>query len=237
MQQPGSETLSTEDTSQEVTLTSDQYATLEQTISFDTLSATFSRELADGPSPSDLPDGQTPDLFGQVAAPANRSARPESGLALPTNGISGRYGSISSASAALQSSLASRLRQRSSTTGLTPFLTIWRAKATPWRRPYCQLALSGHRTSESGYGSLPTPATREWKDNSQAHILARLDRGDGVAKKICALSETLRSSKQIVGLNPSFAGWMMGYPPQWDACAPSAMRLSRKSRQNSSAPT
>ena len=32
-------------------------------------------------------------------------------------------------------------------------------------------------------------------------------------------------------LNPQFVCWLMGFPPEWDACAPTAMPSSRKSRQ------
>lgn len=32
-------------------------------------------------------------------------------------------------------------------------------------------------------------------------------------------------------LNPAFVFWLMGFPPEWDACAPEAMPSSRKSRQ------
>jgi hypothetical protein len=31
-------------------------------------------------------------------------------------------------------------------------------------------------------------------------------------------------------LDPAFVCWLMGFPPEWDACAPTAMPSSRKSR-------
>lgn len=37
-------------------------------------------------------------------------------------------------------------------------------------------------------------------------------------------------------LNPEFVSWLMGFPPEWVNCAPSAMPSSRKSRPKSSAP-
>nr|WP_246675760.1 DNA cytosine methyltransferase [Mesorhizobium sp. B2-1-2] len=41
---------------------------------------------------------------------------------------------------------------------------------------------------------------------------------------------------ELGALNPEFACWLMGLPPEWDACAPTATRSSAKPQRHSSKP-
>lgn len=68
----------------------------------------------------------------------------------------GPNGSASSKSAALQSSLESKLQARLPTGGLTMFIKGWKRKVTPSGRLYCQLAVSVRPTKETGCGLWPT---------------------------------------------------------------------------------
>ncbi len=89
------------------------------------------------------------------------------------------------------------------------------------------------RTQGTACTLLPTVTAREGRDWSRPSVLASLDNGTGVAKRICAKS-TQPLPEVPSGLNPSFAGWMMGYPPEWIDSAPSkdlVTRLSRSSRR------
>jgi len=86
---------------------------------------------------------------------------------------------------------------------------------------------------ESASGLLPTLPASEWKDCSKASVLARLDRGGRVARRICSTSPGLRSSKEIVFLNPCFGEWMSGLPIGWTDCTLSETPSSHKSRKRS----
>ncbi len=86
-------------------------------------------------------------------------------------------------------------------------------------------------------GLLPTLVHREPKDFSRGEVLAKLDRGDGVAKRICNRSTMLRFSPEICGLNPLFAEWMMGYPEGWTGLEHAEMPSSRKRRKSSAKPS
>jgi len=101
-------------------------------------------------------DGLTVDLFGRVVAHASRLAPQAIKKAPPTNAISGLSGSISSASAALQLSLVSKLKQRLDTAGSTLFKLTWKEKITPAGRSVSLLRASALRTSGSDSGLWPT---------------------------------------------------------------------------------
>src|SRR6516162_6114963 len=129
----------------------------------DTSDATSSQGSAVGTTPYRCAD--TLDLFGQVPVPASPFLPPARARVPMTSVICGLRGFLSSASASLRESLESRLRRRLDGAGSTLFSLIWRRKATPAGRPYYQLAVLGRRTSGSGFGSWPTPSSRDWKDS------------------------------------------------------------------------
>jgi len=124
-------------------------------------SATSSQGSGSGPTPCDPQAGPTTVLFGQEAARASLSARQVQEAGLMTSGTSGRTGTISSASAALQSSLASRLQARTASAGSTLYTLTWKQRATPSGLLICALRASARRISDSASGLLgwPTPTT------------------------------------------------------------------------------
>jgi hypothetical protein len=113
------------------------------------------------------PDGLTIDLFGPVPARANLSARQAKELGFLTSGTFGPLGHGSSASAALQSSLESRLRAKTSILGSTLFKLTWKRWVTPSGVSRSRLRASVLRTSATERTSWPTPTTRDHKDGSE----------------------------------------------------------------------
>jgi hypothetical protein len=157
MQPNGSAISLPPDTSQRATLMSDQLSMFGPQTLPDTPNAISSPASVDGPARCVSPDGMTRDLFGQAPAHVNPSAQPVRARRPMTNATCGLRGFLSSPSAALQSSLESRLRRQLDGVGSTLFSLIWNRKGTPAGRPYFQLVASGRLTSDSDAGSWPTP--------------------------------------------------------------------------------
>lgn len=124
-------------------------------------SAISSPASASGATRSEPQAGPTIDLFGPVPVLANLSARQAKELGLLTSGTSGRPGTTSSASAALQSSLESRLRARTQILGSTLYRMTWKPWATPLGRSRSRLRASVPRTSGTDCIGWPTPQARD----------------------------------------------------------------------------
>ena len=116
-------------------------------------SVTGLQESLFGHMPCDSPDGPTIEKYGPAPAPVPASQRQAKAEGLATLVTSGLIGSGSSASAALQRSLVSRLRQRFNLDGLTLWQLTWSQPITPLGRPYFRLRASARRTSGTGFGS------------------------------------------------------------------------------------
>jgi len=144
-----------------------------------TPNAIGSEALESGATPSDAPDGTMPDPYGPAVAPVNRSVPQAVATGTPIPAIFGRSGSTSSASAALQLSLASKLRQRLDTAGSTLFTLTWKDLVTPSGRRICALRASARRTSGNASSSWRSPAAQN-ADRGGQDALERIAAGHTV---------------------------------------------------------
>ena len=119
-------------------------------------SAIFSQVSASGAMPCAAPDGQTTALCGQGVVPASRLARPVNNADLKTSATCGLNFTASSASAALQSALVSRLQANLASLGSTLYKLTWKTRVTPSGRSIPALRGSVRRTSGNGFTGWPT---------------------------------------------------------------------------------
>lgn len=163
-------------------------------------SAISSPESADGAEHCDSLAGLTTGPSGPEAAPASLFRRRASNSGPQTTDTCGPSGSTSFASAALQSSLASRLRARLPSGGGMEYAMTWKVRATPARRRISALRAAAPRTSGSGCTGWPTCRAEDSEQTGghrgQADTMTSAASLSGWMTPTCCSENSLRGSGQ-----------------------------------------
>jgi hypothetical protein len=94
-------------------------------------------------------------------------------------------------------------------------------------------AADGEKNVRTAEGSVREIERKGWpQDLSMAAAIAGPARLTVSGEMLTGSDAAMTSGGR---LNPEHSRWLMGIPPEWDACAPTATRLSRRSRKASSA--
>lgn len=116
------------------------------------------------------PDGVTTRPYGADHALANLSARRAKELGLLTSGTCGPRSSTSLNSAALTSSLASKLREETAIFGSTLFNLTWKQRTMPSGRLKPALAASARRISDPAIIGWGTPTATEPGGTAEQYV-------------------------------------------------------------------
>lgn len=179
---------------------------------------------------------QTVELICSVAASldlAKISALPEMALGWPER-VADCGLSISESFASYDPDTSSwRTSQHSLFGGLTPYLEAWPESGMTRNGVAYQLENLEQIILDGESSLLPTQTAREGRDWSRVEVLASLDRGDGVAKRICALRIGELDPSLIVGEHPCYAEERMGFPIGFTDLKQSATLLCQTSQNGS----